>query len=256
MAGEPQEGAEALSVLERDKPDRSALPARIVVAGSDLLVGALAGALTTYGFDTMQIPLKNREIKRVLEWQPDLVLIDSGDLDVTSGSTLIRRLRRTDIPVCVIDSSDDSDRLRAWSKAGASEMMNKSEPFDQLFRTINRLLRIDDPAQTVRGSSARLAVTPTDKEQPDSRTQCFLRLTEREQVVLANLMEGHCAEEIANASFVSISTVRSQIKSILQKLGVNSQLAAVAMARRAAWSLDIAPETASKPQTRRRRQVS
>jgi len=61
-------------------------------------------------------------------------------------------------------------------------------------------------------------------------------LTEREQSVLAELMEGHCAEEIAKAAFVSISTVRSQIKAILQKLGVNSQLAAVALTRRAGWS--------------------
>jgi DNA-binding CsgD family transcriptional regulator len=55
---------------------------------------------------------------------------------------------------------------------------------------------------------------------------------------LGELMEGHCAEEIANAAFVSISTVRSQIKAILHKLGVNSQLAAVALARRNGWSLD------------------
>ena len=60
-------------------------------------------------------------------------------------------------------------------------------------------------------------------------------------------MEGHCAEEIANAAFVSISTVRSQIKAILQKLGVNSQLAAVALARRAGWSLDSARGTLPKP---------
>ena len=55
-------------------------------------------------------------------------------------------------------------------------------------------------------------------------------LTDREKFVLAELIEGHCAEEIANAAYVSISTVRSQIKAILQKLGVNSQLAAVAQA--------------------------
>ena len=66
----------------------------------------------------------------------------------------------------------------------------------------------------------------------------FATLTDRESVVLAELLEGHCAEEIAKAAFLSISTIRSQIKSILQKLGVNSQLAAVALARRAGWSLD------------------
>ena len=73
------------------------------------------------------------------------------------------------------------------------------------------------------------------------RLDLFATLTEREQVVLAELIEGHCAEDIAKGAFVSISTVRSQIKAILQKLGVNSQLAAVAMARRAGWSLDNPP---------------
>jgi DNA-binding CsgD family transcriptional regulator len=61
-------------------------------------------------------------------------------------------------------------------------------------------------------------------------------LTGREKVVLAELMNGNRAETIAANGCVSISTVRSQIKSILQKLGVNSQLAAVALARQAGWS--------------------
>ncbi len=80
-------------------------------------------------------------------------------------------------------------------------------------------------------------MTVTDRPS-EFRLQAFAVLTDREKVVLAELIEGHCAEEIANAAYVSISTVRSQIKAILQKLGVNSQLAAVAQARRAGWSLD------------------
>ena len=84
------------------------------------------------------------------------------------------------------------------------------------------------------------SVRATDRRQ-GPRLQLFDILTEREQVVLAELMEGHCADEIANAAFVSISTVRSQIKAIRNKLGVNSQLAAVAMARRAGWSLKTPP---------------
>ena len=44
------------------------------------------------------------------------------------------------------------------------------------------------------------------------------------------MMEGLNAEEIAQAHFVAVTTVRSQIRSVLQKLGVRSQLAAVALA--------------------------
>jgi len=63
----------------------------------------------------------------------------------------------------------------------------------------------------------------------------FEQLTGRERVVLGALMDGASAGEIAKASFVSMATVRSQIRSILEKLGVHSQVAAVALAHRSRW---------------------
>jgi DNA-binding CsgD family transcriptional regulator len=44
------------------------------------------------------------------------------------------------------------------------------------------------------------------------------------------MMEGRSAAEIATTLVVSLTTVRSHIRSILRKLNVNSQLAAVALA--------------------------
>ncbi|MDP8927430.1 MAG: response regulator transcription factor [Actinomycetota bacterium] len=64
----------------------------------------------------------------------------------------------------------------------------------------------------------------------------FEQLTPREGRVLGHLMEGHSADEIAAYEFVSLATVRTQIRAILRKLDVNSQLAAVARTRRAGWS--------------------
>jgi two-component system nitrate/nitrite response regulator NarL len=46
---------------------------------------------------------------------------------------------------------------------------------------------------------------------------------------------GRPVREIALASFVSVETVRTQVKSILSKLEVTSQLAAVGAARMAGW---------------------
>jgi two-component system, NarL family, nitrate/nitrite response regulator NarL len=66
----------------------------------------------------------------------------------------------------------------------------------------------------------------------------FRALSAREAAVLQGLVEGHSAESIAEGSFVALSTVRSQIRSILAKLDVSSQLGAVALARRARWSVD------------------
>ena len=49
-------------------------------------------------------------------------------------------------------------------------------------------------------------------------------------------MTGRCPAEIAREDFVAEATVRTQIKSILAKLEVNSQIGAVAVVRRAGWS--------------------
>ena len=57
--------------------------------------------------------------------------------------------------------------------------------------------------------------------------------------MLAALTEGRTAAEVAERSFVSLATVRTQIRGVLVKLGVTSQLAAVALARQSGWT---APE--------------
>lgn len=53
-------------------------------------------------------------------------------------------------------------------------------------------------------------------------------LTGREDEVLKQLYEGHGVRTIAERADVTESTVRSQVKAILRKLDVNSQIAAVA----------------------------
>lgn len=67
----------------------------------------------------------------------------------------------------------------------------------------------------------------------------FQRLTGREREVLDAMMRGVRAEQIAKTSFVSLSTVRSQIRSILCKLAVHSQLEAVALANESQWSIAV-----------------
>ena len=236
-----------MSVVVQRRPEPLGTPARILVAGSDLLAGALASALETCGFATKHVVPREPEIEHGIAWRPNLVLIDVRFLDVTSGSALIGHVRQLDLPVCVIDAAGDGDRSNAWMEAGTSALIDGKEQFDQLFRMITRLLQSSSLPQAAPRSSASLTSMRAIERRQGLRLQLFDILTEREQGVLAELMEGHCAEQIANAGFVSISTVRSQIKAILQKLGVNSQLAAVAMARRSGWFLDAPPGNPPDP---------
>jgi two-component system, NarL family, nitrate/nitrite response regulator NarL len=232
-----------MSTSAQGSPGPSRIPTRILVAGSDLLAGALASGLETHGFATMQVVPNELEIERGIKWRPDLVLFDVRSLDVAAGSLLIEHLCHMGLQVCVIDAVDDEARRAAWLRAGPSEIIDRSEPFGRLFQTIARLLPAGHGSGTVRPSPRAPLSEKIDAAWRNPYSQLFASLTYREEVVLAELLEGHCAEEIAKGAFVSISTIRSQIKSILHKLGVNSQLAAVALARRAGWSFEHPRDT-------------
>ena len=62
--------------------------------------------------------------------------------------------------------------------------------------------------------------------------------------MLGRLREGLTVTEIAASSCVSEATVRTQVKAILAKLGVTSQLAAVGATYRAGWTPPRAVELA------------
>ena len=67
---------------------------------------------------------------------------------------------------------------------------------------------------------------------PPPLPQHFLRLlnlTSAERRVLIAMMHGWSASDVANSLVVSLSTVRTHIRSILSKLGVSTQLGAVAI---------------------------
>lgn len=63
-------------------------------------------------------------------------------------------------------------------------------------------------------------------------TQPTVRLTPRESAVLEALVAGGNAGTIAEAQFVSLNTVKTQLRSLYRKLGVHSRRDAIAVARR------------------------
>jgi DNA-binding NarL/FixJ family response regulator len=69
-----------------------------------------------------------------------------------------------------------------------------------------------------------------DHRRIPARYVALMQLTASERRVLYFLTTGRAAQDIAKELVVSLATVRSHIRSILRKLGVRSQLAAVAMA--------------------------
>lgn len=118
-----------------------------------------------------------------------------------------------------------------WSMASALDrgialaVLDADQPFSDLAASLDRLLR------TGTGGHRTLAVAG-ELHRREAEARRFAELTSREQDVLAELIAGRSAAEIAAAQHVSLATVRSHIRAVLAKLGVSSQLAAVALAHR------------------------
>ena len=70
-----------------------------------------------------------------------------------------------------------------------------------------------------------LATLPTSVPDPTDG------LTEREQALLAELPSMRTTEEIAHTLFVSVNTVKSHLRGIYRKLGVNHRRDAITEAR-------------------------
>jgi DNA-binding CsgD family transcriptional regulator len=81
-----------------------------------------------------------------------------------------------------------------------------------------------------------LAFADASDSESSDRTMRLDSLTDRERQVLTLLAGGRTPKEIAKRQGTAVGTVRNQIKAIRAKLGVQSQLAAVALAREARFS--------------------
>lgn len=209
----------------------------LIVDDHELLAESLAWALRAESFEVAVIAPASAQaiLDAAAEHQPSLVLLDL-DLgrEVGTSLPLIGPLRDTGALVVVVTGATDRVRLAECVEAGAAGVLPKSTPFDDLVAAVHDVLEHGTLLTPARRSDLLSALRAARAERR-RRFEPFERLTPREREVLLGLLDGQSAETIARTAFVSLATVRSQIRSVLQKLAVNSQLAAVAKARQAGW---------------------
>lgn len=209
----------------------------LIVEDHELLAQSLVYALRAEGVptETLQPQSVDQILKVAEDLRPGVVLLDlelGGEIG--DSIPLIGPLEELGAQVMMVTGVTDRVRLAECLEAGATGLINKSTPFDQLVEAVREVAELGslipaDQRHELLGELRRQRAADRERLEP------FERLTSREQQVLAGLMEGKSAEKIAEDSFVSLATVRSQIRAVLLKLDVNSQLGAVALARKNSW---------------------
>jgi DNA-binding NarL/FixJ family response regulator len=212
----------------------------LIVDDHELLATSLALALRQQGMevDTVAGPGVDDVVDATRRAAPVLVLLDL-DLGpgLGSGVDLIEPLMAAGGRVVVMTGVVEPARLAVCVEAGAVGIVGKAAGFAELVDAVRRVAGGED-LMTAGYRQRVLSDLHAARRADHDRLAPFERLSPREQVVLSRLVVGEAAEAIAATSFVSLATVRSQIRSVLTKLGVTSQLAAVAVARSAGWPAD------------------
>lgn len=208
----------------------------VIVDDHELLAQSLALAFSRDGIEaTVLAPTTDAEILEAIgEARPALVLLDLMLGDIGASLPLIDPIRRLGADVVIMTGEENPIAWAECFEAGAADVVSKSEAFATLVDRISAIAA-GQRTHTEARRAEYLSMLREHRRSETVRLEPFERLTSREREVLAYLLEGVAAEEIADRTFVALATVRSHIRAILTKLGVNSQLAAVAAARHAGW---------------------
>jgi DNA-binding NarL/FixJ family response regulator len=210
-------------------------PIRVVLVDDHEMVVA--------GLKAMLMPFRGRvrvvgeaigadDAQRVIEGlSPDIVLCDVR-MQGASGLDLCRALRERDPDrkVVLLSVYDDEQYLYQALRVGASGYLLKSISSDDLVRQLELAHQGDtviDP-----GMAARAADTAARMQRDEFWPGARQGLTQRESEILACMVNGLSNRGIATKLVIGEETVKSHLRSIYRKLGVNDRTGAVATALR------------------------
>jgi two-component system, NarL family, nitrate/nitrite response regulator NarL len=222
-------------------PTTSRSKLRIVILEDHVLFAeSLELALTVEGYDVRRVTIPDREqgpgplLSSVIRQHPRVALLDLDLGQFGNGEKLIAPLASAGINVVVVTASVDRARWGESVRFGARKVLAKSGPLNDILATVRRINQ-GLPVMPREEREELLKAWVTERSHLTELRGRLERLTVREREVLAHLMRGRTVREIASVGVVSEATVRTQVKAILSKLSVTSQIAAVGLAHQVGW---------------------
>ena len=160
--------------------------------------------------------------------RPDVALMDirMPEMDGLEATRVIKR-ENEQVRVLILTTFDPDEYVYEALRAGASGFVLKDMPPTALI----------DGVRAVARGEALLSPTITKRlierfarQSPREESKGLERLTERELDVLRHVARGQSNAEIADALFISATTVKSHISSVLSKLHLRDRVHAVVFA--------------------------
>jgi DNA-binding NarL/FixJ family response regulator len=173
-------------------------------------------------------------IKLAIELEPDVVLMDI-DLPVMDGITATQQIKsdRNVTRILALSAFDNDTQVMGMLAAGADGYCLKSIEWEQLIAVIQLIQgggAYLDP--TVARKVARMLKPTASSQGSEPQTLPIPTLSGREREVLKLISQGCSNQEIAQQLYLSLGTVKSYVRMILNKLSVDDRVQAAALAVR------------------------
>lgn len=206
-----------------------------------LFAEAISIALEMEGHTVKRVPLTGQArsaltlLPTILRTNPRIVLLDLDLGTFGNGLHLVEPLVSAGVAVVVVTGSDERPRWGEAMAGGARLVLPKSSALNDILAAVRRIHE-GLPVISPEDRQELLKAWQNVHREGQIARQKLERLTRRESEVLGHLHQGRQVREIAQRSYVSEATVRTQVKSVLTKLEVSSQIAAVGVAHQAGWT--------------------
>jgi DNA-binding NarL/FixJ family response regulator len=212
-----------------------ALKPVLVVGAQELFTTSLAVALHHRGFAARPLTVTDAPAIRAdtPTAAPGVALLDldlERDLhgQPLDGVELVAQLCEAGWTVLVVTSNTDRSRVAGAIAAGASGVVAKSSPFQELLQVVQAACA----GQQVLSEPQRREWLELHREHhlhPRQQATRVQQLNARDREVLCLLARGHRATAVAEYFAVSLPVTKTHIRSILTKLRVSSQIEAVGL---------------------------
>lgn len=189
----------------------------LIVDDHSVVIYGLKSAIETHGYQVVAVAGSVNEARAFMAQTNPAAIIVDVNLPDGSGFDLVAWARKfsPSMAIVILTLNDGADYVRAAKIAGANAFIVKSAPLSELLAALD--FAIASPHSFSSNHHYGLAVDTG--------------LSARELAVLHSINQGMSNAAISQQLFISISTVKAHVSSILRKLKADNRVQALILAR-------------------------
>jgi DNA-binding NarL/FixJ family response regulator len=189
----------------------------LVIDDHDVVRQGLIAALQLHGFTSIEAAATIKQARsKIAAFNPQAIIVDLN-LPDGSGFEIVQWVRKVSprTAILILSMNEPSIFEQLARRSGANAYLSKSQSIDEILSALN--FALDNPQ-----SFSSLLHNPSLET---------IHLTPREIDLLHLIAKGASNAEISSTLFISTSTVKTHISSILRKLQCTNRTAAILKAR-------------------------